>query len=176
MPAKVVVRNLRKRYGAVEAARGVSFEVHDGEIFGLIGPNGAGKTTTLECVLGLREPDEGDIEVCGIDARKHPFEVKERIGAALQTTALQDRITPREALDLFGAFYRQRADTETLLDRFSLSGLRRTSSSIRSRAASANDSRSPSRSSISQTWCSSTSPPPGSILTPATNCTARSCA
>ena len=57
--AKVIVRDLRKRYGGVEAARGVSFEVGDGEIFGLLGPNGAGKTTTVECVIGLREPDGG---------------------------------------------------------------------------------------------------------------------
>ena len=66
----------------------MSFEIRDGEIFGLIGPNGAGKTTTVECVIGLREPDDGAIEVCGIDARRRPREVKEKIGAALQTTAL----------------------------------------------------------------------------------------
>ena len=110
MPPKVTVRDLKKRYDSVEAARGVSFEILDGEIFGLIGPNGAGKTTTVECVIGLREPDEGAIEVCGIDARRQPREVKEKIGAALQTTALQDKITPREALALFGAFYRHRAE------------------------------------------------------------------
>jgi ABC-2 type transport system ATP-binding protein len=117
---KVLVRDLEKRYGTVEAARGVSFEILDGEIFGLIGPNGAGKTTTVECVLGLREPDGGHIEVCGIDARRHPSEVKQKIGAALQTTALQDKITPREALTLFGAFYRERSEPGALLDRFGL--------------------------------------------------------
>ena len=120
MAARVIVRNLRKSYGGVEAARGVSFEIEDGEVFGLIGPNGAGKTTTLECVIGLREPDAGEIEVCGFDAIRHPMEVKERIGAALQSTALQDRITPREALDLFGSFYRDPAAPEELLERFSL--------------------------------------------------------
>ena len=99
----------------------MSFEILDGEIFGLIGPNGAGKTTTVECVIGLREPDEGAIEVCGIDARRRPRDVKEKIGAALQTTALQDKITPREALALFGAFYRQKAPSPAaLLERFSL--------------------------------------------------------
>ena len=121
MPPKVVVRDLRKQYGGIEAAKGVSFDVQDGEIFGLLGPNGAGKTTTLECVIGLREPDGGDIEVCGIDARRQPREVKQHVGAALQTTALQDRITPREALALFGSFYRRRADPQELLRRFSLS-------------------------------------------------------
>jgi ABC-2 type transport system ATP-binding protein len=120
MPAKVVVRDLRKRYGEVEAARGVSFEIEDGEIFGLLGPNGSGKTTTVECVIGLREPDEGDIEVCGIDARRRPHDVKQKIGAALQTTALQDKITPREALTLFGSFYRNSEDPQKMLDRFAL--------------------------------------------------------
>src|SRR5690606_18332686 len=94
MPAKVIVRDLYKRYGSVEAVRGVSFQVAEGEILGLLGPNGAGKTTTVECVLGLREPDSGEIQVSGIDARRHRSEVKQRIGASLQTTALQDRITP----------------------------------------------------------------------------------
>jgi ABC-2 type transport system ATP-binding protein len=120
MPSKVVVRDLKKRYDGVEAARGVSFDIEDGEIFGLIGPNGAGKTTTLECVIGLREPDSGTVEVCGIDAREHPRDVKQKIGAALQTTALQDKITPREALVLFGSFYRRKADAAVLLERFGL--------------------------------------------------------
>jgi ABC-2 type transport system ATP-binding protein len=117
----VTVRDLRKRYGPVEAARGVSFEVEPREIFGLLGPNGAGKTTTVECIIGLREPDEGTIVVSGIDARRKPNEVKQKIGAALQSTALQDKITPREALRLFGSFYAQRADPDELLTRFSLS-------------------------------------------------------
>jgi ABC-2 type transport system ATP-binding protein len=118
--AKVIVRDLKKRYDGVEAARGVSFDIEDGEIFGLIGPNGAGKTTTLECVIGLREPDAGSIEICGIDARRRPRDVKQKIGAALQTTALQDQITPREALILFGSFYAQRLPASELLDRFGL--------------------------------------------------------
>ena len=120
MSAKVIVRDLRKHYDGVEAARGVSFDIEDGEIFGLIGPNGAGKTTTLECVIGLREPDSGRIEVCGIDARQRPLDVKQRVGAALQTTSLQDKITPREALALFASFYRQHAPAAELLDRFGL--------------------------------------------------------
>jgi ABC-2 type transport system ATP-binding protein len=120
MPPKVVVRDLQKHYGSVEAARGVTFEIQDGEIFGLIGPNGAGKTTTVECVIGLREPDEGVVEICGIDARRRPRDVKQRIGAALQTTALQDAITPREALALFGSFYRRKTQPAELLERFGL--------------------------------------------------------
>ncbi len=120
MASKVIVRDLHKSYGANHAADGVSFDVRDGEIFGLLGPNGAGKTTTVECVIGLREPDEGTIEICGIDARRRPREVKQKIGAALQTTALQDKITPREALGLFGTFYRRSTSAAELLDRFAL--------------------------------------------------------
>lgn len=117
---KVIVRDLWKRYGRVEAVRGVSFTVEAGEIFGLLGPNGAGKTSTLECLIGLREPDSGDVQVCGLDARRQPREAKQKIGVALQSTALQDAITPREALRLFGTFYRDRAEPQALLDRFAL--------------------------------------------------------
>lgn len=120
MAAIVAVRNLRKRYGRVEALRGVSFEVEAGTIFGLLGPNGAGKTTTVECLLGLREPDSGEVDVCGLDARRHSAAVKQRLGAALQTTALQDKITPREALALFGSFYADRHTPDALLTRFAL--------------------------------------------------------
>ncbi len=120
MPPSVIVRDLHKRYDGVEAVRGVSFAVERGEIFGLLGPNGAGKTTTVECLVGLREPDGGELTVAGIDARRDPAEVKQKIGVALQSTSLQDKITPREALRLFGSFYRERADPPELLERFAL--------------------------------------------------------
>jgi len=120
MPAKVAVRDLQKSYGAVTAVRGASFEIEAGEIFGLLGPNGAGKTTTLECLIGLRDPDAGAIEVCGLDARRQGADVKQKIGVALQSTALQDKITPREALRLFGSFYRAPAPPAELLARFGL--------------------------------------------------------
>jgi len=120
MAATVTIRDLRKRYGSVEAVRGVSFQIEPGEIFGLLGPNGAGKTTTVECLVGLREPDAGELEVCGLDARRNPRAVKQRIGVALQTTSLQDKITPREALALFGAFYAKRSEPQALLERFAL--------------------------------------------------------
>jgi ABC-2 type transport system ATP-binding protein len=116
----VVVCELGKRYAKVRALADVSFEVEAGEIFGILGPNGAGKTTTLECLLGLREPDEGAIHILGIDARQSPQEVKRRVGVALQTTALQDKITPREALGFFAACYRSPTAPDTLLERFGL--------------------------------------------------------
>jgi ABC-2 type transport system ATP-binding protein len=117
---RLAVKNLRKRYGALEAVRDVSFEVSQGEIVGLLGPNGAGKTSTLECVIGLRRPDGGSIEICGIDALVEPERVKQQIGAQLQATALQDKITPREAIALFGAFYEKPAKVEELIERFAL--------------------------------------------------------
>jgi ABC-2 type transport system ATP-binding protein len=127
VPAPAVfVQNLRKRYGAVAAVDGVTFDVQPGEVFGLLGPNGAGKTTTVECVIGLREPDSGDVTVAGIDRRAHPADVKRRIGAALQTTALQDAITTREAVALFAALYGAPEAPETVLKRFGLDALANT--------------------------------------------------
>lgn len=120
MSAPVVVRELRKRYGVVEAVCGVSFDVNAGEIFGLLGPNGAGKTTTLECLTGLREPDAGVIEIGGVELQRDPRAIKARIGVALQATALPDQITAREALELFGALYPRRHPADALLARFGL--------------------------------------------------------
>jgi ABC-2 type transport system ATP-binding protein len=120
LSAIVRVRNLAKRYGAVEAVRGISFEVGAGEIFGLLGPNGAGKTTALECILGLRRPDAGSIAIGGVDALAHPEEAKRALGAQLQAATLQDKITPRQALRLFAAFYRDPAPVDDLLERFAL--------------------------------------------------------
>jgi ABC-2 type transport system ATP-binding protein len=116
----IAVRNLSRRYGAVQAADGVSFEIAAGEIFGLLGPNGAGKTTVVESILGLTRADEGRIEICGIDARAQPCRARAKIGAVLQATGLQDKITSREALDVFAAFYPAPLQTDTLLDRFGL--------------------------------------------------------
>jgi ABC-2 type transport system ATP-binding protein len=95
-------------------------DIREGEIFGLLGPNGAGKTTILECIVGLRVPDDGEITVGGIDATRRARDVQQRIGVMLQSTALQDKITPREALQLFGTFYRNAADPAVLLERFAL--------------------------------------------------------
>jgi ABC-2 type transport system ATP-binding protein len=120
MPAALAVRDLRKRYGAIEAVAGVSFDIASGEIFGLLGPNGAGKTTTLECILGLRQPDAGRVVIGGLDAAREPRRVKQRVGAVLQTMALQDHVTPREALALFASFYEQRLAPEQLIARFAL--------------------------------------------------------
>jgi ABC-2 type transport system ATP-binding protein len=115
MPHQVLVRNLRKRFPKVLAVDGVDLEVGMGEVFGLLGPNGAGKTTTLEMIEGLTPPDEGDIRVCGLAWRESATEIRARIGVQLQATSLYNKITPREALDLFGGYYPKRRKTEELL-------------------------------------------------------------
>ena len=118
--AIVSVAGLWKRYGDTDAVCGVSFEVEAGQVFGLLGPNGAGKTTTLECILGLRQPDRGSIHINGLDLRRHASRAKLLVGAQLQAATLQDKITPREALDLFGSFYPQSFASDELLSRFDL--------------------------------------------------------
>jgi ABC-2 type transport system ATP-binding protein len=120
----VKVKSLRKTYGKTIAVENMSFEVYEGEIFGMVGPNGAGKTTTIECIEGLRQPDEGDIEVLGLDPKKDEHDLRERIGVQLQTSALQDRIKVWEALDLYASFYPKSTDWETLLKRLGLADKR----------------------------------------------------
>jgi len=121
-PASVSVSHLAKTYGPVEAVRDISFELFPGEIFGLLGQNGAGKTTTIECLLGLRQPDAGTITIHGIDVLAEPTKTRQHVGAQLQSAALQDKITPREALQLFASFYPKPADINQLLIQFDLAG------------------------------------------------------
>jgi ABC-2 type transport system ATP-binding protein len=120
MPTAILVSDLSRDYGTVHAVRGVSFAVQAGEIFGLLGPNGAGKTTTLECIMGLRRPGRGSIRLADIDALAQPAKARALLGAQLQTTALHDKITPRQALRLFASFYAQPEDVDTLLGQFDL--------------------------------------------------------
>jgi len=114
------VENLVKRYGDLEAVRGVSFSVEEGEVFGLLGPNGAGKTSTIEVLEGLRVADGGRVSVCGFDPVRNPTELKREIGAALQFTSLPDKLKVTEALRLFSSFYNRGRQPEELLKRFGL--------------------------------------------------------
>ena len=111
----VTVRNLRKSYGDLRAVDGISFTVKKGEIFGLVGPNGAGKTTTWEILEGLRRAESGDIHVAGIDVQRDRRKLREIIGVQLQATALFERLTARETLEVFGGMYRQNLPAERLL-------------------------------------------------------------
>jgi ABC-2 type transport system ATP-binding protein len=116
----ISVRGLRKSYGDFEAVRGIDFEVAGGEVFGLLGPNGAGKTTTVEILEGLRPRTAGHVTVMGYDPGVQALDLKQRIGVCLQATNLPDKITVREAVDLFAAFYRRNVDAKKLLERLQL--------------------------------------------------------
>src|SRR6266550_7701237 len=115
MPPIVQVNDLRKRYGDIEAVRGISFFVEPGEVFGLLGPNGAGKTTTVEILEGLRRADGGSATVAGVDVFRDPSGVKRRIGVQLQASAFPDHLTARETVRFFAACYDLVVDEVALL-------------------------------------------------------------
>jgi ABC-2 type transport system ATP-binding protein len=116
----VQVEGIRKSYGRTIAVSDISFEVQQGEIFGLIGPNGAGKTTTMECVEGLRSPDRGSIAVLGLDPVRDVYRLQDRIGVQLQEAQLQKRIKVGEAVDLWASLYRTPVDANRLLEQLGL--------------------------------------------------------
>lgn len=120
--AVIEVSGLRKAYGDRKAVDGVSFAVEEGEIFGILGPNGAGKTTTVECVEGLRRPDTGSVRVAGYDPAADRGPVTRVLGAQLQESELQPKITVREALELYAACYPEPADRHALAGRLGLTG------------------------------------------------------
>jgi ABC-2 type transport system ATP-binding protein len=125
MRSIIQVSGVRKTYGPTVAVDEVSFEVNDGEIFGLIGPNGAGKTTTMECIEGLRTPDRGSISVLGLDPFRDVYKLQHRIGVQLQQAQLQKRIKVWEAVDLWASLYKKKtADAERLLGQLGLTDKR----------------------------------------------------
>ncbi len=126
MPDQIIaVKDFRKRYGDFTAVDGITFEVGRGTIFGLLGPNGAGKTTTLECLEGIRTPDEGALRVAGIDPTRDPRALRTAIGVQLQSSGMPESITPDEAMKLFCAYHGV-APRYDLLDRLGLSSKRQT--------------------------------------------------
>ena len=118
--AAIDVRHLRKAYRATVAVDDVSFSVREGEIFGILGPNGAGKTTTVECVIGLRRPDAGDIRVMGLDPQADREELHVIVGAQLQASALPGQLKVSEILDLYHSFYPDAADLGEIMDSLGL--------------------------------------------------------
>ena len=120
----IKVSGIRKTYGATVAVSDVSFEVSEGEIFGLIGPNGAGKTTTMECVEGVRRPDRGVISILGMDPMRDVYQLQNRIGVQLQQAQLQKRIKVWEAVDLWASLYPKAVDGDRLLEQLGLSSKR----------------------------------------------------
>jgi ABC-2 type transport system ATP-binding protein len=120
MDTVVQVEGLRKVYGATVAVEDVSFEVGEGEIFGMVGPNGAGKTTTIECLEGLRKPDGGLVRVLGVDPQREGQTLRLHTGMQLQQSNLPDRMKVWEALDLYASFYPRVADWKELLSQLGL--------------------------------------------------------
>ena len=103
--ATISVRNLRKAYGSTLAVDGVSFEVEQGEFFGILGPNGAGKTTTLEMLEGLREPDGGELAVLGLSPWPRNPALLPRMGVQLQASSFFERLSAREQIRTFASLY-----------------------------------------------------------------------
>jgi ABC-2 type transport system ATP-binding protein len=122
----VHVEGLHKVYGTTVAVEEVSFEVGEGEIFGMVGPNGAGKTTTIECLEGLRKPDAGTVRVLGVDPQRESQILREHTGMQLQQSNLPERMRVWEALDLYASFYPQAANWEELLSQLGLEEKRNT--------------------------------------------------
>ena len=114
---------LTRRFGDVVAVDRIDLQVGEGEVVAVLGPNGAGKTTTLEMLLGLRRPTSGRVRVFGADPTSRP--VRARVGAMLQDTDAPDSLTVTELVDLVAAYYPYRLPTPDVLDRASLSALRR---------------------------------------------------
>ena len=111
----ILVRDLRKAYGDLEAVRGIDFEVAAGEVFGLLGPNGAGKTTTVEILEGYRSRSGGIVSVLGHDPGQRARALRERVGIVLQSTGMYRHITPREALAHFARIYPRPRDVEEVI-------------------------------------------------------------
>ncbi|CAM3329629.1 ABC transporter ATP-binding protein [Paenibacillus lupini] len=113
--AIIQVSSICKCYGPYNALNEISFEVNSGELFGIIGTSGAGKTTLLEMLMGLRRPDQGKIEVLGMDAILEAKQLKEYIGMHMYSNSLVDNLTVREALELFQSFYVRQNNIDTII-------------------------------------------------------------
>jgi ABC-2 type transport system ATP-binding protein len=125
MPA-IEVRDVHKRYGAVEAVRGVSFDVADGEVFCLLGPNGAGKTTITEIAEGHRVPTSGSVSVLGHDPGRGARQLRDRIGVVLQSSGIAEELTVGELLEMYGRWYSRCLSPDALIDLVELDAKRDT--------------------------------------------------
>jgi len=114
--AAIRVAGLSKRYGDVEAVRGIDFEVAEGECFALLGPNGAGKTTTVEILEGYRPRSAGEVEVLGFDPERSGVDFRERIGIVLQSSGIHRDLTVEEVISLFGGYYPRPRPTDEVIE------------------------------------------------------------
>ncbi len=121
----ISVSGLTKRYDDLVAVNDVSFEVRQGEVFGMLGPNGAGKTTTVEILEGMRKADAGTALVDGIDVHRDPKRVKSIIGVQLQTSAFFDHLSVAETVKLYGELYGEQVDVDQILEEVELTDRRK---------------------------------------------------
>jgi ABC-2 type transport system ATP-binding protein len=112
----ISVRGLRKSYGALDAVRGVDFDIEAGEVFGLLGPNGAGKTTTVEILEGYRHRDAGEVAVLGNDPQRPGPDFRQRIGVVLQQSELFPNLTVREVHRTFAGYYRRPRNVDEVIE------------------------------------------------------------
>lgn len=111
----IAVTDLVMKYADLTAVDGISFDVSEGEVFGILGPNGAGKTTTLECIEGLQQQTDGSLQVFGLDSQRDAWQIKQRIGVQLQSSAFFEFLNLSEILKLFGSFYERSIPSDDLL-------------------------------------------------------------
>ena len=111
----IEVSQLKKNYGALKAVDGISFNVKQGEVFGLLGPNGAGKTTTIEIMEGLRQQDDGDVKIFGLDPWRNGYEVHKRIGVIPQNFTFFEKTTPKEAINYYAKLFNVKVDADQIL-------------------------------------------------------------
>jgi ABC-2 type transport system ATP-binding protein len=101
----ILVRGLEKRYGDVEAVRGIDLSIEEGEVFALLGPNGAGKTTTVEILEGYRDPTAGEVRVLGFDPTQRDHALRAQVGIVLQSTGMDPFLTVAETVELYRGYY-----------------------------------------------------------------------
>ncbi len=121
----IEVEHLVKHYGPIKAVDDISFQVRQGEVFGMLGPNGAGKTTTVEIIEGLRTADSGRVTVLGMDVAKVPATIKQKIGVQLQSPSLMPSLTVDELLDVFAGFYKHSLPISEVVELLSLNESRK---------------------------------------------------
>ncbi len=116
----IKVHNLYKSYGNIQVVKNVSLTVKKGEVFGLLGANGAGKSTVMECILGTKNFESGQVSILGMNPHKERKQLFEKVGVQFQESNYQEKITVRELCDLTGVFYKNPSDYNKLLKEFNL--------------------------------------------------------